>query len=107
MPISFQTLTASYNISSTNTLLDAQQDGCDKGRVTITNRSMFKPASPSDGITPEAVDAHTGVWLALLLVTTIAGWFIGHLLHTASLWQLFSAVWWVSQWRHPVLHSAV
>ncbi len=90
MPISFQTLTASYNISSTNMLLDAQQDGSDKGRVTITDRPMYKPASPYDGvtITPVAVDAHAGVWLALLLFTTITGWVIGDLLHTAGLWLI-------------------
>ena len=90
MPISFQTLTASYNISSTNMLLDAQQDGSDKGRVTITDRPMYKPASPYDGvtITPVAVDAHAGVWLALLLLTTITGWVIGDLLHTAGLWLI-------------------
>ncbi len=51
---------------------------------------MYKPASPSDGvtITPVVVDAHAGVWLALLLVTTIAGWVIGDLLHTAGLWLI-------------------
>ncbi len=71
-------------------LLDAQQADTDKGRVVIANRSMYKPASPSDGvtITPVAVDAHAGVWLVLLLVTSIAGWVIGNLLHTAGLWLI-------------------
>ena len=69
-------------------LLDAQQDGTDKGRVVIANKPMYKPAAPSDGITPVAVDAHAGVWLVLLLVTIIAGWVIGDLLHTASQWLI-------------------
>ena len=69
-------------------LLDAQQAGRDNGSETITDRSMHKPASPSDGITCVAVDAHAGVWLALLLVTSIAGWVIGDLLHTAGLWLI-------------------
>jgi len=69
-------------------LLDAQQAGTDKGRVTITARPMYKPASPSDGMTPVAVDAHAGVWLALLLVMIIAGWVIGDLLHTAGVWLI-------------------
>jgi len=71
-------------------LLDAQQAGSDNGSETITDRSMHKPSSPSDGITCVAVDAHAGVWLALLLVTSIAGWVIGDLLHTAGLWLIDS-----------------
>ena len=69
-------------------LLDAQQADSMKGRAVIPDRPMYKPASPSKGMTPAAVDAHAGVWLALLLVTTVAGWLIGDLLHTASMWLI-------------------
>ncbi|DBA96078.1 TPA: hypothetical protein ACH3X1_001576 [Trebouxia sp. C0004] len=65
-------------------LLDAQQAGTDKGRVVISDRSMYKPEPPVDGMTLVGVDAHAGVWLTLLLVTIIAGWLIGDLLHTAA-----------------------
>ena len=69
-------------------LLDAQQEGTDKGTVVIANKPMYKLAAPSDGITPVVVDAHAGVWLVLLLVTIVAGWVIGDLLHTASQWLI-------------------